>query len=159
METRNLKKWILPLLLIAVLVLAACGGGADEEPAAAEPSAQEAIANTLEIAMADLYFGETPDNLANPPVWTLPAGSQATITTVNKGALQHNWAIVKPGVEVPVPFDPAANADILLWDAGIVEPAATGNATLTVPAEAGEYTVICTVAGHYPSMQGRLVVE
>ena len=160
MKTRNLKKWMLPLLLIAVLALAACGGGGDDEaPAAAEPSAQEAIAQTLEVAMADLYFGETPDNLANPPVWTVPAGAQVTVSAVNNGALQHDWAIVKKGVEVPVPFDPAANADILLWEAGIVEPGQTGSATLTVPAEAGEYTVICTVAGHFPSMQGRLIVE
>jgi uncharacterized cupredoxin-like copper-binding protein len=151
------------MLLIAMLVLAACGGGrdeapAEEAPAAAEPSAQELIATTLEVAMGDLYYGETPDNIANPPVWTVNAGEQVGLTLINNGGLEHDWAIVKPGAEVPVPFDPEANADILLWDAGIVAAGETGEKVFTAP-EAGEYTVICTVAGHYPSMQGRLVVQ
>jgi uncharacterized cupredoxin-like copper-binding protein len=157
---------MVPLLLIAMLVLAACGGGGDDAPAAEAPaseapaagSAQEAIAQVLDVVAGDLYFGETPDNLANPPVWTVNAGEPFQVNLDNQGGLQHNWAIVNPGTEVPVPFDPAANSDVLLWDAGIVEPGQTGSNSFTVN-EPGEYTVICTVAGHYPAMQGRLVVE
>jgi hypothetical protein len=72
--------------------------------------------------------------------------------------LQHNWAIVTPGEEVPEPFVPEENMDIVQFDTGLTEPQQTSSSTFTAP-EPGEYTVICTVAGHYPFMQGRLIVE
>jgi len=154
----RVRSWLLPLLVIVALVLVACGGGGGEEPAAEAPSAQEVVAATLDVAMGDLYFGETADNMQNPPVWTVKSGGEYTLNLKNNGGLEHNWAIVKAGTEIPVPFDPAANADVILWDAGIVQAGQSGSATFTAPA-AGEYAVICTVAGHYPSMQGKLVVE
>jgi uncharacterized cupredoxin-like copper-binding protein len=157
-----MRRWIFVVLLLAIGVLAACGGGGDEEPvateAAAPPSAQQAIAAVLEVTMADLYYGETPDNLTNPPVWTVKAGDAVQVNMTNKGALQHNWAIAKLGSEVPVPFMPETNGDLLEWDAGLVDPGEQATATFTAPV-AGEYQVICTVAGHYPSMQGKLVVQ
>ncbi len=152
-----MRKLMLAMTLLAMFALAACGGGADEEPAAAAPSAQEAIAQVLKVTAHDLYYNE-PDNLTNPPVWTVNAGEVFEVDLDNQGGLQHNWAIVKPGAEVPVPFDPAANADLLLWDAGLVDPGQSEAAQFTVD-DPGTYTIICTVAGHYPSMQGQLVVQ
>jgi uncharacterized cupredoxin-like copper-binding protein len=148
------------MLVMAMLVLAACGGGSgndDSAPAAGEPSAQEAIAQVLQVTAHDLYYDE-PDNLTNPPVWTVNAGEEFEVNLDNQGGLQHNWAIVKQGVEVPVPYDPAVNEDLLLWDAGLVDPGQSEAARFTV-SEPGTYQVICTVAGHYPSMQGQLVVQ
>ncbi len=155
-----MRKWMYGVLAMAMVVLAACGGGGGNEeaaPAAAEPSAQEAIAQVLNVTAHDLYYNE-PDNLTDPPVWTVNAGEEFEVNLDNQGGLQHNWAIVKQGVEVPVPFDPAQNEDILLWDAGLVDPGQSETASFTVT-DPGTYTVICTVAGHYPSMQGRLVVQ
>jgi uncharacterized cupredoxin-like copper-binding protein len=153
------RKWLLTMLVVAMLAVAACGGGDDSKPESASgPSAQEAIAATLEIAMGDLYFGATPDNLQNPPVWTVNAGDNVQLNLKNSGGLQHNWAIVKQGSEVPVPYMDDKDSGIILWQAGLVDPGADKSETLTAPA-AGEYTVICTVAGHYPSMQGKLVVK
>lgn len=160
---RNSSKWIVPVLILALAVLAACGsGGEPAAPEAAAPpaqSAQEVIAATLEVAMHDLYYGDTSDNLQNPPVWTVGAGERVQVNLVNEGGLQHNWAIVKPGSEVPVPFRSESDSGILIWDTGLVDPGQSASATFTAPSEPGEYTVICTVAGHYPAMQGRLVVQ
>lgn len=156
-----MKGWMGLVLAAALLVLAACGGGGAAEPAAPAdeaPTAQEAIEATLQVAMGDLYFGEAPNNVETPPVWTVNAGEVVELDMVNAGALQHNWAIVKPGSEIPVPFLPDKNGDLLLYEAGLVEPGARESHVFTAPA-AGEYNVICTVAGHYPSMQGRLVVN
>lgn len=140
--------------------MAACGGGADDaQPAAAEePSAQEAIGATLDILMGDLYFGETPDNIDKPPVWTVSTDQKVQLNFKNGGTLQHDWAIVKPGSEIPVPFIEADNSELILWRAGLIDPASEKSETVAAPA-AGEYSVICTVAGHYPSMQGKLVVQ
>ncbi len=147
-------------ILLAAVILAACGGGPEEPtptPTAAV-SAQEVIAQTLEVVMHDIYYGESPDNIQNPPTWTVKSGEQIQINMDNQGGLQHNWAVVKQGVEVPVPFDSSTSGDSLLFKAGAVEPGQQGSATFTAP-DAGVYAVICTVAGHYPAMQGKLVVE
>jgi uncharacterized cupredoxin-like copper-binding protein len=152
------KKFLLGMVAIALLVLAACGGGSDE-PAQPEQTAQEAIAAALQVAMHDIYYTEDSNNIQNPPVWNVPAGAQVELTLDNQGGLQHDWAIVQPGSEVPVPFNPETNKDLLLWEAGLVDPGQSATVTFTAPAQPGEYTVICTVSGHFPAMQGRLVVQ
>lgn len=142
---------LLTVVLLVALVSAACGG--DSTPAEPAAPAGEAI----NVVMHDIYFGDTNDNHTNPPVWTVTSGATVTVSLDNQGALQHNWAIVKPGAEVPNPFIEAENADLLLFAATPVDGGAQGTATFTAP-EPGEYIVICTVSGHYPMMQGKLVV-
>ena len=172
-----MKKLI--LLVVVALLVAACGGGSDptpapaaptEAPAAAAPteapaaeapaagSAQEAIAQVLDVVMHDIYFGDNPDNLTTPPEWTVSAGAEVTVNMQNMGALEHDFAIVNQGAEVPVPFLDA-NRDLLLFEAGKLAGGATDTATFTAPTEPGIYTVICTIPGHYPVMQGKLVVQ
>ena len=89
-----MKTFRLSLVLVALL-LAACGGGeSTPTPAPTEPaagSAQAELAATLDILMNDIYFGDNSDNLGNPPVWTVTAGSEVSLNLVNKGGLEHNW--------------------------------------------------------------------
>lgn len=146
------------MLLALGLLLAACGGSSAPESASPPGDESASASETLNVVMHDIYYGDTNDNQANPPVWTVTGGAQVTVNLDNQGALQHNWAIVKPGVEVPAPFDMEADADLLLYDTGILDGGTQSTATFTAP-EPGEYLVICTVAGHYPLMQGKLVVN
>jgi len=151
-------------LILAMLLLAACGGSATPTPTPAPtpttaPSAQQVIAATLDVIMHDIYFGDDSNNIANPPVWRVPAGAQVTVNLDNQGALEHNWAVVKQGVELPIPFMPDQNKDLLFWEAGVLQGGQKDSESFTAPSEPGEYIVICTVAGHYPAMQGRLIVE
>lgn len=141
----------LALLLIVSLALASCGRR-EEAPAAAPPP------ETISVVMHDIYYGDDPNNMQNPPAWTVTNGAQVTLNMNNQGALEHDWAIVKPGQNLPVPFMMEQHKDMLLYEAGLVAAGNTENVTFTAPA-AGEYTVICTVAGHYPAMQGKLVVQ
>jgi len=121
--------------------------------------AQEVIAATLDVVMHDIYFGDVSDNISNPPVWTVKAGDAMTINLDNQGGLEHNWAIVKQGVEMPIPFMPDENEDLILWAAGVLQAGEKVSEPFPAPTEPGEYLVICTVAGHYPAMQGKLVVQ
>ena len=152
------------ILAATMLVLAACGGGSSTPtptpaPAAEAASAHEVIAATLDVVMYDIYFGDVSDNISNPPVWTVKAGDAMTINLDNQGGLEHNWAIVKQGVEMPIPFMPDENEDLILWAAGVLQAGEKVSEPFPAPTEPGEYLVICTVAGHYPAMQGKLVVQ
>lgn len=152
------------VLVAAMLILAACGGGSSTPtptpaPAAEAPSAQAVISATLDVVMHDIYFGKDNNNIANPPVWTVAAGQDVTINLDNQGGLEHNWAVVKKDAELPVPFLPDQNQDLLEWSAGNVQAGQKISETFPAPSVPGEYLVICTVAGHYPAMQGKLVVQ
>ena len=158
-----MKTFRLSLVLVALL-LAACGGGeSTPTPAPTEPaagSAQAELAATLDILMNDIYFGDNSDNLGNPPVWTVTAGSEVSLNLVNKGGLEHNWAVVKPGSELPkvITADALKDATFLEFSAGNLLGGKSLSEPFTAPA-AGEYLVICTVAGHFPAMQGKLIVQ
>jgi uncharacterized cupredoxin-like copper-binding protein len=149
----------MPLLAIMVL-LAACGGGSSEPiptVAASAPSAQEVL-NAINVEMHDIYFGAENNNVEKPPVWTVGAGQQVNMTFDNKGVLEHSWAILKQDAEMPMPYTDA-DADKLYYTSGHLKSSEQLPGSFTAPAEAGEYIVFCTVPGHYPVMQGRLVVQ
>ena len=114
---------------------------------------------TIEVQMGDLFFGEANTNLTDPPIWTAGSGQDVNLTLNNIGSVQHNWAVVKLDTEIPIPLLEADAADILLYDPGLQDAGNTLETTFTAPETAGEYMVICTAPGHYPLMQGRLVVE
>lgn len=154
-------KVITILAVLATLALAACGGGGREptsEEGAASGGESGAESVTFDIVMNDIYYGDSPTNAEDPPVWTAPAGAEITLNLQNNGALEHNWALVEPGEEVPVPFVEEEHGDIILEATGLNSAGETTTTTISAPPP-GEYQVICTVAGHYPGMQGRLVVE
>ena len=138
------------LLLVLALALVACGGNdIDEEIATKEE---------IVVDMNDIYYGNTNDNDENPPVWRIKSGSDVTIVMDNMGALEHNWAVLKAGEEIPVPFDEIEHKDKVLFSAGNVAGGASNEVSFNVP-EPGEYNVVCTIPGHAALMQGKLIVE
>ncbi len=119
------------------------------------PTFNAAVVN---VVIHDSYYGDADTNLTNPPVWTVPANSDVILAIENKGNLKHNWAIVKKGAKIPAPYQEGQAGNLLLYGVGMVYRNSQTTATFTAP-EPGEYTVICTVSGHYPTMQGRLIVK
>ena len=89
------------------------------------------------------------------------AGS-VTLTFNNKGAMPHNWTLVKQGEEDAALASATSGPDYLA--AGAIAQTKMANAgesdTITFTVEAGTYTFICTFPGHYISgMKGTLVVK
>lgn len=145
-------KYLAILAIFATLFFVACGGGGEEESAQPESV-------TIQVTQNDNYFGATPDNATNPPTWNANAGGQVSIELTNNGTIEHNWAVIKMGADMPDSFDSTANADLILKETGLIGAGESFRESFFAPSEPGEYLVICTVAGHYPSMQGRLVVN
>lgn len=153
--------YTLILVIMVTLVLAACGGGGAAPQSSggeAEKPKPAAPAETVNVAMHDIYYGDKPDNAQNPLVWNVTSGAKVTVNMDNQGALEHNWAIVKPGQDVSTPYNAATDDGKLLFNAGVLAANSKKNTEFTAPAP-GEYKVVCTVPGHYPLMQGKLVVK
>lgn len=154
------------LMSISSLALTACGGewfrtnplaGWFGDSGADNRAALLGDVTMFTVDMYDSYYGESDTNLTAPPVWSVKAGADVVVNLINHGAFSHNWAIVKKGATVPVPYEEGQSGNILLHGVGMVYSNSQTTITFTAP-DAGEYQVICTVSGHYPLMQGRLQV-
>ena len=88
----------------------------------------------------------TTDTKFEPLTWTVNAGKQVTITIANKGALVHEWVLIKQGQDVTMPFD-ADDEDKVFWEIE-AKPGETKTETFTAPSEAGTYNVVCGTPGH-----------
>ena len=142
-----------PLLLIATLLFAACGGDDDDDddggstptPTATATSAgggSERVAVTLsefeiESAAADVSAGEI------------------TFTVDNAGSLEHEVVVVRtdlafdglPVESALVPLDDAGFDGVVEGDTDPFSPGDEREHTVTL--EAGRYVLLCNVAGHY----------
>jgi uncharacterized cupredoxin-like copper-binding protein len=91
-------------------------------------------------------------------------GQPFTVAFNNPAPLQHNWVLVQPGQEDAVAAAAAAAGGDPTNVPGVIigVPPLNGgsNTTIDVPAQqAGTYTYICTVPGHYAAgMKAQLTV-
>ena len=131
-----LNKLVIAVVITGVVLfgLAACQGGG----------------NQIAVTTTDFKF--------DPTTWTAPAGQQITLTLINKGANEHEWVLIKKGMEVSVPFD-ADDEDKVFWEIE-AQPGETKTETFTAPSEAGTYKVVCGISGHIEQgMEGALTVK
>ena len=136
--SRNLtfrKIVVLSILVIGVMLLAACG-----------PSGPEKISMT------------TTDFKFDPTSWTVTADKQVELTLKNEGVLEHEWVIIKNGMQVTIPFDDD-DEEKVYWEIEAA-PGETKTETFTAPSEAGTYTVVCGTPAHLEQgMTGTLIVK
>ena len=93
---------------------------------------------TLSVDLTEFSF--------TPASWEIPAGSEVTITLVNKGSVEHEWVLMKKGYQVTIPFD-ADDEPQVFWE-GEVDEGETMTFTFTAPTEPGEYQVVCGTPAH-----------
>ena len=106
--------------------------------------------NEISVTSTDFKF--------EPLEWTISAGRETSITLINEGTLEHEWVLLKKGMEVTIPFD-ADDEEKVFWEieAG---PKETTTGTFTAPTEAGTYTVVCGTPGHLEQgMEAALIVK
>lgn len=131
----NRKFVLISILTIGILILSACG-----------PSGPDKISVT------------TTEFMFEPTSWTVSAGNQVELTLTNDGKLEHEWVIIKKGMEVTIPFDDD-DEEKVFWEmeAG---PGETKTETFTAPSEAGTYSIVCGTPAHLEQgMTGTLIVK
>jgi len=123
------------IVLIGVFALSACGASGPEK---------------ISVTTTDFKF--------EPTSWTVSAGNEVELTLTNDGTLEHEWVIIKQGMEVTIPFD-EDDEDKVYWEME-AQPGETNTETFTAPTEAGTYTVVCGIPAHLEQgMTGTLIVK
>jgi plastocyanin len=106
---------------------------------------------SLSASMTDFKY--------EPTSWTVPAGAEVTLTLTNDGSVEHEWLLLDAGVTITPPFSEESVKDSILVDQD-VDAGATATVVFTAPMAAGEYEVVCGVAGHIENgMTGKLIVR
>jgi plastocyanin len=134
-EIMNRYVKVLVAALALALVLTACGGGG----------------STINVTITDFAY--------SPNTFTVKAGEKVTLHATNKGAVEHEFAIMKLGTSVTPPFGDKDEGNIY-WELDEIQAGSTKSDTFTAPSEPGQYEVICGLAGHIEKgMVGTLVVK
>ncbi len=127
------------LVLLLSLVLVACGGG----------SGSSSGSTSINVTMTDFKF--------DPSAWTVSAGKSITVNLKNNGSTDHTWVVMSKPVSGS--FTDADKANIL-FSSDAVPAGQSKSVTFTAPSTAGDYQVICDIAGHFEAgMQGTLTVK
>lgn len=135
-HTTSLTRRLLPAIALAALVVGACGGDDDSEPA--DTGASE---TTVDPGSDSNDAGDSADSVTiagfafDPEETTVAAGTE--VTFANEDGTAHT-----------------ATADDKSFDTGSIAGGSSG--TVTAPDAPGEYPYICTI---HPSMMGTLIVE
>lgn len=91
--------------------------------------------------------------------YTVPAGAEVTLNMTNKGAVEHEFAILKLGEHVTPPFGDKDEGKIF-WELDGVESGKFKSDTFTAPTEPGNYDVVCGLPGHIEQgMTATLIVK
>jgi uncharacterized cupredoxin-like copper-binding protein len=151
------KRLLMALTSVAVsgALMTACssGGAATEAPPA--DGGGDAGAGAWTVLTKDTFAFE-------PNTWTATAGQTVDLTLDNSGqALEHTWVLTALGTtEADAVTIPDTEADPRKVFEARVPAGETATSSFTAPMEAGEYLVICAVAGHTAGgMIGTLTVQ
>lgn len=121
------------LLLVALPVLAACGGGGGNGGNGGGDSGQGAEGgNKITITAEGMAFDKDKIELKK--------GQTYTIELVNKDSVAHDFAVKDLGLQTE-----------------LADPGQTKSIEFT-PQQTGEFEFICTVPGHEATMNGTVVV-
>jgi len=130
-----MKRTLIILSVLLSLALTFCGGGG--------------ASTTINVTMTDFQF--------QPNQFTIPAGQEITLNSMNNGAVVHNFVIMKLGTTAGDMFDEEDMPNVF-WEVEIQPGGSTGT-TFTAPTEPGEYQVVCRTEGHIASgMTAKLAV-
>src|SRR5687767_16007565 len=122
-----MEKIIILLVFLLALLPAACQSSG--------PSTK------INVEMTDFAF--TPNH------FTVPAGEEITVNISHHGIVVHEFIIMNPGTTAGDKFDEEDKPNV--YTIVEVPPGHSQSFTFIAPLEAGEYQIVCGIAGHLES--------
>ncbi|MCX7859002.1 MAG: cupredoxin domain-containing protein [Chloroflexus sp.] len=131
------KRWFLLFaFMVAFVPLAAC-------------SRRPVPAEVINVVMTDYEYA--------PKEMIIPSGKEITLNITNKGAVEHEFVIMKYGTSIGDSFG-SEDEENIYWEIE-VKPGETTTVTFTAPEQIGKYQLICGILGHYNAgMEGTVQV-
>ncbi|WP_339757963.1 plastocyanin/azurin family copper-binding protein [Algoriphagus aquimarinus] len=117
-----------------------------------------------------INMGTKPGLKFDPAQVQVKAGSKVKLVFQNVDDMLHNFVIVMPGTAIEVgeaamalglegqQKDYIPNTSKVLVHTKLLQPSESNTIYFIAPTEPGEYTYVCTVPGHFYTMQGILKV-
>ena len=150
---------------------------AKKQAAANKPAAPKMAKNTTTIPASwngksdvTINMGTKPGLKFDPAQLQVKAGSKVKLVFQNVDDMLHNFVIVMPGTAIEVgeaamklglegqQKDYIPNTSKVLVNTKLLQPSESTTIYFIAPTEPGEYTYVCTVPGHFYTMQGILKV-
>ena len=129
------KKLLVLLFIVLVLDLSAC--------------TKSGPSTRISFTMTDFAF--------NPNEFTIPAGTDITLTVTHNGTMEHSFIVMKYGTDAGDVFDEADKTNVY-WEVDL-QPGDSETVLLRAPDLPGIYQIICGMPGHLQSgMIGQLIV-
>lgn len=122
-----MKKTTILLLMLLALALAACQSGG--------------ASSNINVEMTDFAF--------TPTHFTVPAGEEITVNIAHHGIVVHEFIIMNPGTTAGDKFDEEDMPNV--YTIVEVPPGHSQSFTFVAPLQAGEYQIVCGIAGHLES--------
>lgn len=122
-----MKKTTIFLLILFALALAACQSSG--------PSSK------INVEMTDFAF--TPNH------FMVPAGEEITVNIAHHGIVVHEFIIMNPGTTAGEKFDEEDMPNV--YTIVKVPPGHSQTFTFVAPLQAGDYQIVCGIAGHLES--------
>ena len=146
----------------------------EESPNFQADGNQNPTENIPENVDAELELGVIPNVLEfDKDELRVKAGETVRVTFTNTGNMEHNLLFINPGTiqEIGAMADKMITSSEgrdknyvpetpdVIASTEIIQPGESVQITFEVPSEPGEYQFVCTIPGHWRSMQGTLIVE
>jgi len=122
-----MKKSITLLLIILACAITACQSSG--------PSSK------MNVEMTDFAF--------TPNYFTIPAGQEITVNIAHHGSVVHEFIIMNPGTTAGEKFDEEDMPNV--YTIVKVPPGHSQTFTFVAPLQAGDYQIVCGIAGHLES--------
>lgn len=122
-----MRKATILLLILLTLALAACQSGG--------------ASSNIKVEMTDFAF--------TPTHFTVPAGEEITVNIAHHGIVVHEFVIMNPGTTAGDKFDEEDIPNV--YTIVKVPPGHSQTFMFVAPLQAGEYQIVCGIAGHLES--------
>ncbi|MCP5029599.1 MAG: hypothetical protein GY929_25285 [Actinomycetia bacterium] len=131
------KRSLVVASVVAMVLLAGCGGGSDDSESS-DSDTDTPSEGVTELTVVATEFAYDPDGP------TIAADTDVSVTLQNDGVVAHDWFVLEEGVTIE--SESEFDESTVIFKIEQIEGGESETASVNLPA--GSYQIICAVTGH-----------